>query len=125
MVTVRTHEPAERRREQVRRLTREGKSAPEIAAILGVSARTVARHRVATGCAKGRPGDPMTPDEISRARQLLADGCSRKEVARTLGRDPKTINRHFPGCGWSKSESGRYAVFMRRMAERADRLWVA
>ena len=95
------------RTETVRRLTREGRSASEIAVILGVTKRTVMRHRQAAGIS--RPWrTPLTSDQIARMAALLADGVSREETARTLGVHPKTVRRYFPDARWSHQQAGSW-----------------
>lgn len=82
------------RRDRVARLTREGWTAQQIAWELGVSTRTVSRHRVAAGVG-GPPGRPVTDEEIDAVCALRIGGASWAEVARVLGRDKKMIWRAF------------------------------
>lgn len=99
----------EYRRDAVARLTQAGCSATEIAVRLGVTRRTVQRHREITGASRDRDlYPPMTASELAIARALLEDGASYGEVARTLHRGACTIGRHFPGYGWSVGSGGEY-----------------
>lgn len=98
------------RRERVARLTREGKSCTQIAAILGVSDRTVLRDRQVIGIANPRV-PRLTAEELARAAELFAEGCSCAEVARTIGRSPRNLRRLFPESVWSRTEAGRFAAF--------------
>jgi hypothetical protein len=80
-------------------------SAREIGEALGVTARTVARDRVAMGVAQPGPRF-VTPEELEHARLFLEDGCSYAEVERTFGRSYDTIKRHLPGYGWAPGVCG-------------------
>jgi DNA-binding CsgD family transcriptional regulator len=105
------------RREAIIEMTRAGRSIADIAAHLGVTERTVIRHRKAAGIS--RPAIPaMTAGEIETARTLLEDGASYSEVGRTIGRNPKTLQLHFPGFGWTQAQASEY----RHMRQELDRL---
>lgn len=106
------------RRAKVAEMTRAGLSGDCIAAVLGVSERSVERARVATGCA--RPASvPLTEAELAAARQLLDDGASYAEVARTLGRGETTVARRFPGRGWTKSQGAQWWQSIKKELEYA------
>ena len=101
------------RREQVTTMTRRGMTADQIAETLGITARTVLRHRVAAGIAQPAPMR-VTDAQWQTAERMLQDGCSLAEIARTIGADPKTIATHFPGRGWTKQQVGEWRAFMRK-----------
>lgn len=104
------------RTERVVELTRQGLSTPVIAELLGVSDRTVCRHRVRAGIAQ--PGQvPLSEDERRRALSLLEDGASLSEVARTLGRSITPMRRHFSAYKWTKQQSAEFSAVGRAMAE--------
>jgi predicted ArsR family transcriptional regulator len=104
---------AEQRQEAVRAMTKDGMTAKDIAAHLGISTRQVVRHRVASGVAK--PAAPrITEEQTAIAAALLDDGCSLAEAARTVGASPRWARRHFPGRGWSQEEVREYARFILR-----------
>lgn len=102
------------RRDRVAVMTRQGRSAPEIAAILGVTERTVIRDRVATGCARPVTWRTLTAEDLQLAQQLLDDGCSVVEVARTVGCSADTIHKHFPGRGWTLAQRCDYIAAIHR-----------
>lgn len=103
------------RREQIVALTRRGWTARQIANRLGISMRTVVRHRVAAGI--GRPGPrEFTARETLRAIELLDDGASYAEVARTLGRGQKAVMNNAPGYPlWDKRKAAEAASLARAM----------
>lgn len=100
------------RRERVIMLTSQGVSAPTISAILGISKRSVQRHRARAGIAEDA-ALPLSDAEKARAKALLEDGCSYNEVARTVGRTSHSLKRWFPGYGWPPQEVGRLAAAQR------------
>lgn len=105
------------RDDRIARLTRGGYTAPQIAAIVGVTERTVQRVRGRRGVAKPFCGNPLTADEIRRAADMLDDGASYGEVARTLGRNVATLRKHLRGRSIWRPGSG--AEF-RRYIEQLD-----
>ena len=108
-ITERTTE----RREQVTIMTSRGMNATQIGEALGITARTVARHRVVAGVAQ--PASVRVTDaQWQTAERMLQDGCSLAEIARTIGADSKTIATHFPGRGWTKQQVGEWRAFMRK-----------
>lgn len=111
------------RRERVVELTRQGYSAPAIAAFIGITKRSVVRIRSEMGIAQPPSGPPLTDAEKARAAQLLADGCSYTDVGRTLGRHPHSLRRHFPGMGWERQQCGEFSALMRRANEMQQRVW--
>ena len=102
------------RRERAATLTREGRSATEIADILGVSPRTVARYRRMTGTQLGEPSPRLTDNQIELIRQLLEDGCSRAETARTVGVSPHAVRRHFPDKHWTREQTYEHLSAIKR-----------
>ena len=101
------------RRERVIARTLQGASASEVAAIEGITRRSVERIRSELGVSLRPSPEPMTECELDTAAALLDDGCSYAEVARTLGRTPRAIRRHFPGRGWPPGEGARLAMATR------------
>ncbi|WP_187589073.1 helix-turn-helix transcriptional regulator [Gordonia sp. OPL2] len=100
-----------RRLEAVGSLTRAKTPTAEIAALLGVSERTVTRCRVELGIA--RPTPPrLTQEQLDTAERLLAEGASYVEAAQTVGCTPKPLRRRFPGRGWTFAECGRWARWL-------------
>lgn len=86
------------RREKIVLLADEGRSATEIAAVLGITARSVLRHLDDLGRPQNR-AHPWTAHELGLAAALLADGCSYAEVGRTLGCPYSVVQHRFPGRG--------------------------
>ena len=113
---MRPAEETNARRDRVVDLTRQGHTAKQIADLLGVTKRTVARDRTATGCAQTK-APLLTADELERAKEMLEDGASYQEVGRTLGRYGTTIRHRFPGYTLTKEEAAHRAVLGRRMAQ--------
>lgn len=95
----------------------DGMNAADIAAELGVSVRTVSRHRARLGL--GRPGNNhgfrVTPEWKARVEALLDDGCSIREAARTMECRKETVSRHFPGRGWTYRMGGEFGRAQRLM----------
>ncbi|OBJ24617.1 helix-turn-helix domain-containing protein [Mycobacterium sp. 1245801.1] len=110
------HDPAvvAWRREQVIALTKQGRTAREIAEHLGISMRSVGRHRVAADVAQPMPR-PLTGRELLRATELLGGGASYAEVARTLGRSDTTLRRQLPGYKWDRRQAAEAAALARAM----------
>ncbi|MCV7424383.1 helix-turn-helix domain-containing protein [Mycobacterium yunnanensis] len=121
MTTSTLREDVLERRARVAALTRAGRTAREIAAVEGVTIRTVTRIRARAGESARGLLKPLTEDELRTARELLEDGCSYAEAARTVGRSPRSISYHFPGFGWPKGEGPRFAQQVRWAEERAAR----
>jgi len=121
-VTVIDPEKVASRRELVAKLTADGWSATQIAKRLGVTDRTVQRDRKATGCLQGEPYEPLSAEELERARVLVEDGCSRQEVARTIGRSAHAIRRHVPESGWTREQTNAHLAALRRLKVRM-RAW--
>lgn len=109
--------------EQVRRLTLEGLSAPEIAARLGITPRSVARARVRARVAAAAPV-PLTEDTLRAVRAMLEDGASHLEISRTLPISRKSLSRHFPGTAWSARHASDLASFIRAHSPQATMLSV-
>jgi DNA-binding NarL/FixJ family response regulator len=87
-----------------------GMNAAEIAAELGVTTRTVGRHRARLGLSRPAKngGFRVTPEWKARVEALLDDGCSIREAARTMECRKETVSRHFPGRGWTYREGGEF-----------------
>jgi DNA-binding CsgD family transcriptional regulator len=116
-----TREVIERRWERIAQLTREGRPASEIAAIVGMTKRSVTRVRHELGIAQGGAAEALTEAERQIVETMLDDGCSYNEIARTIGRGTSTIARHWPGRGWPPGEGGRVAMLTRHAFARIDR----
>jgi len=101
------------RREQVTAMTRRGMTADQIAETLGITARTVLRHRVTAGIARPAPVR-VTDSQWQTAERMLDDGCSLAEIARTIGTNHSTVATHYPGRGWTKQQVGEWRAFMRK-----------
>lgn len=119
-------EAARERREDVARMTRQGRTAADIAAALGVTERLVGRDRRKLGIA-APPISKFTEAEYRAAKRLLDDGAAYNEVGRTLGRAPCTIERHLPDYRKrTPTESSQAAALGRELArlERTPNLQV-
>jgi len=103
------------RRKRITEMTQQGLSSPEIAAMLGMSERSVTRARVLCECTLGEAAVPATDDERRRALELLTDGCSYMETARTIGRSSTAVRRWFPGYEWTAAQCGEMAAMMRKL----------
>lgn len=102
-------------RSRVVELTNDGKTAKDIAEILGITERSVTRHRSRAGIARAvKP--PLTQSELDAARQLLCDGASYKDVARTIGCSSTRLAHHLPGYAWTYQEIGRHSRMMAAFA---------
>lgn len=106
-------------RDRIIELTRQGRTAPQIADELKRSARTVQRVRTAAGILMKPPIPPMTCEEIAWAQALLDDGASYNEVARTLNRHMKTIAERFKGRSkWTPRDGGELRQFQKNLIKR-------
>lgn len=103
-----------KRRDRVKSLTDQGMTAPEIAALLKVSTRTVVRYRRATGCSQP-VGRHLTDDEIATAGEMLDDGCPVQEVAETLGVSAWAITARYPGRAWTRSQISAFGGLHSRL----------
>lgn len=105
------------RRERINRViaaSKAGKTAPEIAASEGISARTVQRIRRRAGIGQPTVIRPFTDDELATAARMLDDGASRGEVARTLHRSEHAIARRFPGRCWTRAQTAELSSIRMR-----------
>ena len=112
---MRPAEETNARRDRVTQLTRQGHTAKHIAALLGITPRTVTRDRAARGITQPTP-PRITETEFARAKAMLEDGASYDEVARTLGRATTAFRHRFPGYKLSPTERAQRAVLGRQMA---------
>lgn len=108
------------RRRQVVALTRQGRTAREIANAIGITPRSVVRHRAAAGISKPGPRE-FTARETLRAIELLEDGASYAEVARTLGRGPKAVMNNAPGYPLGDKRKAAEAASLARALRRIER----
>lgn len=84
------------RREKVRLLIRDGRSAKEIAAIIGVTERTVERDKRALGLPRTiAPEFTWTAKAYWLARNLVENGCPVNEIARTIGSSRHAVTWRF------------------------------
>ena len=109
-----TVQAKQQRRDTIVALTKQGYSATEISARLGITKRSVVRNRAAAGITKP-PANLLTEAELTLARQLLEDGASYGEVGRTLGRSQSAVANRLPGYGWTRDMSSAYAVMCKRL----------
>lgn len=100
-------------RQKIVALTQRGNTAPEIAAMLNCTVRTVQRHRRAAGLTSSYHFRVFTPEEDARALAMLADGASYAEVGRTLGRGYQGIARRFPGYSWTPEQTIEYRTVLK------------
>jgi DNA-binding CsgD family transcriptional regulator len=114
-VIDRTAEAVAERRGQVAMLTRQGFTAPDIAQRLGITVRSVQRHRLAAGVRQPRV-PLLSAAEKQQAQELLSDGASCAEVARTLGRSHTAILRIFPEYRFDKGRAAEAAALGRALA---------
>lgn len=103
-----------RRRQQVRDMTRAGMTAAAIASRLGVTERTVQRDRGIVGVAQRSTSVEVTPAMLTRIEELLDDGCSALEAARTVRCSQTQVLARFPGRGWSRDQIVQHALVVRR-----------
>ena len=102
--------------DEIETLTRAGRTAIEIAALLGITTRTVHRARGRRGIAQ--PYHPsLTTDELAKALTLLQDGSGYAEAARTIGRSADPLRLRLPGYGLDRREQGRRGRLARLMNE--------
>lgn len=98
--------------ERVLWATQSGDSLEKIAKDLGVSVRTVSRHRKSLGIAKSHPA-PYSQEIRDRALHLLDQDIPYQEVGRTLGVSPGTVAQWFPGRAWTKSQASAQGRLMK------------
>jgi DNA-binding CsgD family transcriptional regulator len=111
-------QPDIHRDERILELTRRGYSTTQIAAIVGLTPRSVTRARRRAGISRP-PATPAGPAERQWAAQLLADGASYSEVSRTLGRHIKTVMAWHPGASsWDHRAGGQLRAQLRKLNAR-------
>lgn len=98
-------------------LQQDGLSTRATAARLGVTERTVQRHRAIHGYSTPSPAtaNRVTPEWREWANQLAADGASQVEIARTTGVTHQTVHRHLPDAKWDQKTVGTHAAAIRRL----------
>ena len=107
------------REAEVACLTRQGLSARQIAARLGVSMRTVARYRTSAGVAKPKP-PLITEEQWATVQRLLDDGCSAEEAARTIGVTATPLRRRYPDVAWDKFQVSEHALLIKNINRKAS-----
>lgn len=103
--------------EQIAKLHAEGKSASQIARLVGCTARTVVRWRAANGLS-----DPPSPfagtrissERLEAVRRMVEDGASVNEIQRTLHVWRPTIIKYFPEARWSRGQTAEFIATARR-----------
>jgi IS30 family transposase len=96
-------------------LVSEGRSIVQIAEAMGVTTRTISRHKRAIGLSQPKPPSRPLEEWAPTAAQLFAEGYSQLSVAELTGVCDQTVSRHFPGHGWTKHQIGHYAAEVRRL----------
>ncbi|WAB09139.1 helix-turn-helix DNA binding protein [Arthrobacter phage Eesa] len=97
--------------EEYARIHRPDLSAAEAAKLLGVTDRTIVRHRARLGLSQATAGGPAarpSPELLAEIEDRLNDGWPVREIERTYGTTWRTVTRHFPGRSWTKSQAGAY-----------------
>lgn len=111
-----TREETADRRRRVVELTRQGLGLVVIAEILGTTARTVSRDRLACGIARPwRAPTVLSEEQQAIADRLLEDGASPTEVSRTLGVGRNYIQRRYRSYAWNHAQMAEYMTLCRRM----------
>lgn len=103
--------------ELIAKLTLEGKTASQIAELVGCNMRTISRARKATGTAHTIPefaGYPINAERLEQIRLMVEDGAPVAEIERTLGTSHKTITRYFPGSSWSREQISAHTADIQR-----------
>lgn len=107
------------RAQRVYELTLSGLSSEEIACILGVTVRTVVRHRRRTGCSQVDKAKPLTAEEHQIIVAILDDGGSVTEAARTIGRNQSTVHRHYSDRSWTRQQQSEYLKIVKSSLHKA------
>lgn len=113
---------------EVDRLTKAGSSAPEIAAQLGCTERTVVRIRTWLREQNGeaqpdRASDATYEQKLERARYFLeVEEWNYAMVAETLHMDIERLRINLPGYGWTSQHAGKVAAMVRKFNQLPDRL---
>lgn len=115
--TKREQDIAHRRR-RVADLTLAGLSAAQIAKEIGISQRSVVRHREVTGVHGGGKFTPpyITPEMFAEAYQLLLDGAPYSEASASVGMSETHLRKKFPGMGWSRPQCADWS----RVSKKVD-----
>lgn len=105
--------------ERARSLQRSGASQSEMAAILGVHTRTVAKWRKRSGFAAAAPRripEAERSEMAALAASLLADGAPISEVARTIGVSWPTVQKLVPEAKpWTQRQCIEHLASTRRV----------
>ncbi|QOI67675.1 helix-turn-helix DNA-binding domain protein [Arthrobacter phage Orcanus] len=96
--------------EEYARIHRPDLSAADAAKLLGVTERTIVRHRARLGLSQASPGAAArpTPERLAEIEARLNDGWPVREIERTYGTTWRTVTRHFPGRSWTKAQAGSF-----------------
>lgn len=95
----RAHRPDAVTRERVRRWRKEGATVEAIAADLGLSATSAARHypdELGTSARPGRPRFHATEEQRALVAAMHAAGAPQPEIAAAIGVTVPTLVRHYP-----------------------------
>lgn len=95
-------------------MTRQGRTATEIAAVIGCHPDSVTRIRRRNGLTTPPP-PPLTDAEIETASALIMDGASITEAARTIGRSRHALTHRFPDSTWTPSQVGQHRAMLRKL----------
>ena len=109
-----SHQAQAERQRRVVELTRAGRSASDIAWILGIGERTVTRYRRRAGITRGVCRERTSEDLLLAAKEMLVDGVNYREVGRTLGVNRSTIAKHFPGYAWTREQVVEHRKLMQQ-----------
>jgi len=112
-----TKEALAERREAVARMTRQGQSASQIAVQLGITKRSVVRHRRVAGVSGKHCSTPIPEEDLAFAKSILDEGASYSEAAASIGRSYKILAQKFPGYGWTRSQAIEYRWLNQRLRE--------
>ena len=104
----------QQRIDEIRVRTLAGESAGAIAVRLGISSRTVTRHRSRLGIARTAP-PRLTQEQENLMQALVDDGCSVREIARTIGCSDTAVSRRHPDAAWTRTQVSDYATVCRAM----------
>src|SRR6267142_4426110 len=83
------------RRQHVHELSQQGMTITQIADKVGVTRRTVQRHRAAMGIQQ--TVRRITVEEHLRIEDMLTDGCPVREIARTFGLSADYLYQRYRG----------------------------
>lgn len=92
-------------------MTRQNFSIRQISEELGITRRSVERHRAALGITNP-PAVPYGAEEHARILEMLEDGVSIPEIGRTVGRSRHSLWKRYKGL--SRAGSGCDSIQLRK-----------